>query len=82
MTVGNVDGRNFMGTYGDGELDVNGGANVSSWPAGATASGAGFRGGNWYSFAVYARASDRFLAANSNAARDFAYGWRAAHRAP
>ena len=38
VTVGNVAGRSFSGENGDGVIDNNGNANVSSWPCSNTAS--------------------------------------------
>jgi formylglycine-generating enzyme required for sulfatase activity len=47
VTVGNSSGRSFQGsTHGDGNLSTNGDANQSSWPL-TSATGTGFRGGNW-----------------------------------
>lgn len=81
VTIGDATGRSFTGLVGNGELDVNGNANVNLWP-GTDAGGAGLRGGNWVSAAVYARASDRDRAANVYAARANNCGWRAVRPAP
>jgi formylglycine-generating enzyme required for sulfatase activity len=82
VTVGNGEGRAFVGTHGDGALDPQGNANVASWP-GATAVGAGFRGGHWDRSDVdYLRVSYRDGAASANADRYSAFGWRGARSAP
>jgi formylglycine-generating enzyme required for sulfatase activity len=76
ITVGNPEGRSFAGTHGDGELDVTtGDANVTSWPA-TSATGVGFRGGNWFQQSPYLRVSDRQEAAYTNAGRyEVTYAW-------
>ncbi len=72
----------FNGQHGDGSLDTNGYANVSTWPSptatiGYTAVGAGVRGGDWVDIASYLRVSDRHNAADPNADRFVAsYGFR------
>ena len=81
VTVGNVEGRRFAGSHGDGLLDTAGDANVATWPA-ADEVGAGFRGGAWYNEAAHLRVSDREFAAQVNAVRDSGRGWRAARSAP
>jgi len=75
-------GGGFTGLHGDGNLDATGNANVTAWP-GTGASGAGFRGGNWYyDDASGARASDRRLAAFVDASRSRVSGWRGVRSAP
>jgi formylglycine-generating enzyme required for sulfatase activity len=82
VTVGNNTGRVFEGRYhGNGVLDTDGGSNVTSWP-GANAVGAGFRGGGWYNHAVYARLSDRVIAAWTAANRIGDFGGRGVRSAP
>jgi len=47
VMVGDTDGRKFMGTHGDGVLDVGGNATGNTdWPD--SNYGAGCRGGGWY----------------------------------
>jgi formylglycine-generating enzyme required for sulfatase activity len=76
VTVGNSTGRNFQGTsHGDGNLDTNGNANQSSWPP-ISATGAGFRGGNWGRPASNARLSDRDFAAEVSGDRGSGLGGR------
>lgn len=81
VTVGHAEGRAFTGAHGDGMLDPDGDANVPSWPD-ATAVGAGFRGGGWYSNDGMLRVADRTHAANPNARRGTRHGWRGARSAP
>jgi formylglycine-generating enzyme required for sulfatase activity len=81
VTVGNAEGRAFTGAHGDGTLDVGGDADVASWP-GASAVGAGIRGGDWMFYSTYLETSNRFLAANGYALRTSVYGWRGARSAP
>ncbi len=75
-------GRLFTGGHGDGSLSVAGAANVSTWPAGATPTGSGFRGGAWYNASAYGRVSDRISAASVNAARYGYYGGRCSRTSP
>ena len=60
ISVGNPTGRTFTGAHGDGNLDVNGDANVANWPVNGT--GYGFRGGGNGDNAVQLRTSDRLNA--------------------
>ena len=80
VTVGSVSGRGFQGTHGDGALDVSGNENASSWP-GTSASGAGCRGGSWYSSPVVG-VSDRGLATRQSNTRYNNYGFRCVRTAP
>jgi len=56
--TGSVDGRAFTGINGDGNLDLNGEANVANWPT----AGAGFsaRGGFYSDVSAQLRTSDRY----------------------
>ena len=81
VTVGNATGRLFTGLHGNGALDANGNADVSLWP-GTGATGSGFRGGNWGNVATYARVSDRYYAANTDAFRSYTLGVRLARTSP
>jgi len=76
VTIGTADGRNFQGTHGAGTLIP-----PANWPQSGV-SGAGFRGGNWITASVYARASDRGSAAIVHAARYGLNGGRAVRSAP
>jgi len=82
VTVGNAAGRLFTGLHGTGVLTSTGTALVTGWPAPSTASGAGFRGGDWCNTSDYLRVSDRGNAADTYAARDNFSGFRAARSAP
>jgi formylglycine-generating enzyme required for sulfatase activity len=76
ITVSNPSGRSFKGTnHGDGNLDPNGDADQSSWPS-TSATGACFRGGNWYGGTVNARLSNRTRGAFVDGARFSNYGGR------
>jgi formylglycine-generating enzyme required for sulfatase activity len=82
VTVGHATGRVFAGALGDGKLDAGGYANADNWPN-TTATGAGFRGGNWYwGSTTDLRSSSRVYAASVNGARDLAGGFRAVRQAP
>jgi formylglycine-generating enzyme required for sulfatase activity len=68
VSVGNATGRGFTGTHGSGTLSDNGYATNTDWPGYAsgevtTATGSGFRGGDWNDTAVLARVSGRVYAA-------------------
>lgn len=84
VTVGNSTGRLFTGTHGDGELSVNGYANVTNWPGlvsgeiiGAT--GSNFRGGSYYESSLYIRISDRYHAVYMQGGRIIYSGIRGVH---
>jgi hypothetical protein len=80
VTIGNVAGRSFTGSMGDGYLSTESGyagnATNADWPGideaasrGVTgALGSGFRGGSWDSSADRLRISDRNDAANADTA--------------
>jgi hypothetical protein len=61
VTVGNMTGRGFTSTNGDGSLNSSGDADAASWPN-ATGLGAGNRGGAWWQSAIILRISDRTMA--------------------
>jgi formylglycine-generating enzyme required for sulfatase activity len=83
VTVGNVAGRTFQGTMGDGVLDPNGNPTGNpDWPNYSTASGAGLRGGTWKDTTDYLRSSDRFYAAYTSEFRISTFGSRAVRLAP
>lgn len=69
-------GRSFTNVNGDGNLDVNGNANVATWPADVT--GYSLRGGYYNDAAAQLRISDRAFGINSSAlaTRSIAYGVR------
>jgi formylglycine-generating enzyme required for sulfatase activity len=82
VTVGNSSGRSFTGTHGDGVLDSNGRANVTSWPSSTTALGAGFRGGGFLTNYLDTSISGRALAALAITNRVTDHGGRGARTAP
>jgi formylglycine-generating enzyme required for sulfatase activity len=69
VTVGNIEGRNFSGSHGDGMLNTSGDQTGNSdWP-GPDALGSGFRGGNFSYDSDWAMTSDRDLATRTVALR-------------
>ncbi len=65
--VGNAAGRAFTAVNGDGNLDMNGDANVSGWPG--TSAGYSLRGGYYAEAPTLLRVSDRYLGSyNTNVA--------------
>ncbi|MDQ3048189.1 MAG: SUMF1/EgtB/PvdO family nonheme iron enzyme [Bacteroidota bacterium] len=76
VTVGNATGTAFTGVAGDGTLDVNGEANQATWPIGTTATGSGFRGGDYVNAATFVRTSDRNSAAVTISTRSYNQGGR------
>jgi formylglycine-generating enzyme required for sulfatase activity len=81
VTMGQVAGRAFTGTHGDGTLSTVGDADVSSWP-GTNAEGSGFRGSSWPYNAAGTRVSEREDAAVVRADRSFNRGGRGVLSAP
>lgn len=81
ITVGNPQGRAFTDVNGDGTLDVDGNANQPTWPN-ASATGAGFRGGNWHGSYSYCRISDRRFASEAYSSRQNHHGGRGVRTAP
>jgi formylglycine-generating enzyme required for sulfatase activity len=75
ITVANADGRNYTGAHGDGELDATGNADPDGWPR-ADATGAGFRGGFWFSAASTLQVSDRVVVAITLNGRAYDFGGR------
>jgi formylglycine-generating enzyme required for sulfatase activity len=82
VTVGNSNGRAFIGLHGNGNLSSNGHANVSGWPtlnaSGelTSATGSGIRGGSYGTQTSNLRVSDRASAALTAATRVNVYGFR------
>lgn len=77
VNVATAEGRAYTGIHGDGEITVDGHANVTDWPA-ADAVGIGLRGGGWTSDTMALRIADRSLAAVAAAARVQNHGGRGA----
>jgi len=87
VTVGNDTGRDFTGVHGDGALSTNGNANETAWPGLSSgevtdATGSGFRGGHWFTFAAFMRVSERFYATGSGTARNNVNGFRCVRVVP
>ncbi len=76
VSVGNAAGVTFNGTLGDGTLTPIGDANQATWPSVTTATGIGYRGGEYVSPASYVRTSDRINASSTSAARAYNQGGR------
>ena len=76
--VGNAPGRLITRVHGDGKLNHSGDADVSSWPT----AGAGWRGGNCYSYTTALRLAWRASATWQYTARSPDLGWRGCRTAP
>lgn len=75
-------GRSFTGTHGNGSLGADGNASGNSdWP-GTSASGSGFRGGDWTDPSDRMRVSDRFIGAYTETGRTASRGFRSVRTAP
>jgi hypothetical protein len=81
VTLGTANGRAYTGNHGDGNLDVNGDANVTLWPP-VSGNGAGYRGGHWNYPNVNLQTSDRYIAAYAYTTRNNSYGGRLVRTAP
>jgi len=82
VSLGNLTGRAFTGTHGNGTLLETGNADASNWPD-TNASGAGFRGGAWSgSTAALLAISNRNNASNTADNRSTVYGGRGVRLAP
>lgn len=69
----NAAGSTFTGTFGDGDLSTTN----ADWPNAATASGTGYRGGDWYTTTTsYLQVSDRSFAVTTDATRSCIFGGR------
>ena len=71
VTLGNLSGRDFDGSHGDGAIALDGNADAS-WAGVAT----GYRGGAWSESSSVARLSDRSHAVIATLARDDSVGGR------
>lgn len=78
VTIGNSAGRLFIGSHGDGNLTTTN----SDWPSPSSATGSGYRGGNWNYDSSSARVSARNIAAYTNAGRSDINGIRCARTSP
>ncbi len=85
VTLGNLTGRGFQGTHGDGVLTSDGFADKANWPGYADnndnknsgATGSGFRGGGWHNSEADSRISGRYNASYANTSNYETYGFRA-----
>ncbi len=87
VSIGNSTGRSFTGSHGNGALNANGNADISTWPGYVTnantgATGSGKRGGSWEDIADRLLISDRFQANSTVTTRDRKTGFRAARSLP
>ncbi len=76
VSVANASGVAFTGNTGDGLLSSQGEQNQTSWPSPLTATGVGYRGGNWVQAATFVRTSDRSNAGSTDASRIYYVGGR------
>ena len=84
VSLGNPEGRSFMGTHGDGLLTASGNATNADWPGidsnsvlGITgALGSGTRGGMWFRSSSELRRADRVSASQVLTTRDSGHGFR------
>ena len=81
ITMGNIEGRSFTGTHGDGLLDAYGDANVKFWP-GNGVPGSGYRGSSYRGLVAYLEVSSRIHATVFINARGNTMGGRGVHSAP
>jgi formylglycine-generating enzyme required for sulfatase activity len=81
ITIGNVQGRSFTGTHGNGLLTPAGVADVSTWPA-VDGTGSGNRGGCFVHTAAEMQVSYRGDAVNNNTTRISYRGGRGIRSAP
>ena len=76
VITNNTSGTAFNGTVGDGTISALGLANQATWPSPTTATGIGFRGGDYLNAAARVRTSDRANVTTVDAARSYYYGGR------
>ena len=82
VSFGNEKGRSFEGTHGDGELTLDGFANIANWPgydgnANNSYLGAGRKGGSWLDEIFLMTISRRSTAVEYNNNRYKFNGFRA-----
>ncbi len=76
VTTANASGTAFNGTLGDGTISALGLANQATWPSPVTATGIGFKGGDYFNVTARVQTSDRASVGTVNAARQFNFGGR------
>ncbi|RLD68706.1 MAG: hypothetical protein DRI95_02245 [Bacteroidetes bacterium] len=74
ISIGNPEGRSFIGSHGDGTVDVDGNATNTDWPL--LNSGVSGRGGHAYHTEPYIGVSSRGRGLDNRVFRFFAWGWR------
>lgn len=90
VTLGDIDGRSFDGTHGDGEVSTSGYSNEAGWPGfdgtyidGSPASGWGYRGGGENNAIAQLYVSDRSYMNTHSAVSTRSYeGGRGVRTAP
>ena len=90
VSIGHPSGQSYTGAHGSGELDAQGYAQVTDWPAVDGSGGprtpplrgTGLRGGSFQEDARFLRVSDRTHAELGYAMRHFSLGWRACRSMP
>lgn len=75
VTLGNFSGRCYSGLHGDGNLSIDGKANVDFWPL-ETELGYGFRGSSWADISSRLNVSDRSSGSQTDPGRNINYGFR------
>jgi hypothetical protein len=82
VSLGNTNGRNYIGNNGDGIIDANGYANTTGWILNSTDAtqipngGWGFKGGDFWNSDLDLRTSIRNVATFAGARRLFGLGFR------
>ena len=74
ISVGNEAGRSFIGSHGDGTVDVDGNATNTDWPL--LNSGVSGRGGHAYHTEPFIEVSSRGRGLDNRVLRFYAWGWR------
>jgi formylglycine-generating enzyme required for sulfatase activity len=87
VSIGSSTGRSYTGSHGNGALNTDGNADISSWPgylsnAITGGDGSGERGGSWEDAIERLYISDRYLANTPVVTRDRNSGFRAVRSLP
>jgi formylglycine-generating enzyme required for sulfatase activity len=82
VAAGNPTGREFTPVNGNGMLTAMGESDAATWPPVSTATGIGFRGGDWSNGAGYSKLSARSRAAYIDNSRNRSYGGRGVRLEP
>lgn len=81
VTIGTPEGRAYIGTHGDGLLDLDGEANQATWPP-ITGEGGGLFGGSWFSLEEELQINERRSATIGNVGYFNDVGFRCVRNAP